>query len=145
MFFFGSVRVKLDEKNRLRMPAKFTAILRESAIVMRGTQNSLFVMRTESMERMWDAIYNAPISDFQAQDTLRLLNSGTFEVVSDNQDRFVLPQSLKDYAKIDKNLVLVGMRDRIEIWAEDVFDAKYGVSAETIDQAVVSLKDRYNV
>ncbi len=145
MFFFGSVRVKLDDKNRLRMPAKFSAILREGAIVMRGTQNSLFVMRTESMEEMWTALYNAPISDFEAQNTLRLLNSGTFEIACDNQDRFVLPQMLKDYALIDKNIVLVGMRDRIEIWAEDVFDQKYAVSNETIDQAVIGLKDRYNV
>ncbi len=145
MFFFGSVRVKLDDKNRLRMPAKFATILREAAIVMRGTQNSLFVMRTEGMEHMWEAIYNAPISDFQAQDTLRLLNSGTFEIASDTQDRFVLPQSLKDYANIDKNLVLVGMRDRIEIWAEEVFDEKFSVASGTIDQAVAGIKDRYDV
>ncbi len=145
MFFFGSVRVKLDEKNRIRMPSKFSSILDDKAIVMRGTQNSLFVMPTISMEKMWDAIYNAPISDFQAQDTLRLLNSGTFDIAKDNQDRFVLPQSLKSYAKIDKNIVLIGMRDRIEIWAEEIFDQKYNVTEESIDKAVTSLKDRYSV
>ncbi len=144
MRFFGSAKTKLDEKNRLRIPAKYAGVLTENPLVMRGTQHCLFIMTSEDMEKTFEKIFNAPISDFSAQNTLRLLNSGTEEIEADAQMRFVLKPEFKRFAGIDKNIVLLGAGNRIEIWSEEAYEKQFAVYDDEVDAAILSQSDKFD-
>ncbi len=139
MFFYGSAKAKLDEKNRVRLPSKYDEIRTLNPVIMRGPQNCLYIMSADQMEKMFSLmnIANVPISDFSAQKLLRLFSSGTEEFELDGQHRFILNADMKSYAKIDKNVVIVGMQNRLEVWSEELFE-QFVVTSDEIDKAIIA-------
>lgn len=144
--FYGTHRLKLDEKNRMRLPARFKAILAgRPAVIMRGIQNCLFVLPEDELENLLKGLENAPLSDLDAQNALRALTESIMPIEEDNQGRSVLAPYLKEYAEIDKDVVFVGVRDRIEVWSEKSFDRREIQGRDSIDRALATVKDRYGV
>ena len=117
--FLGEYRHQLDAKNRVRVPAKLKVELGESFVITKGSSGCLFMFNQKTMETLYDKLSNVPISDVAAQKSVRSLFSAGAEVDNDDQGRFLLPQNLKDFAKIDKNIVFIGAGNRIEIWSEE--------------------------
>lgn len=118
--FLGEYHHQLDEKNRIRIPAKLRAELGNNYIIMKGSNNCLFVYSSEEMQRvMSEKLKSVPISDIKAQRSIRMLFSSGFQVEEDAQGRFILPQNLKEFANVKKNIVSIGVGDRIELWAEE--------------------------
>ncbi|MBR2372486.1 MAG: division/cell wall cluster transcriptional repressor MraZ [Clostridia bacterium] len=120
--FLGEYRHQIDAKNRLRVPAKLKSELGDKFVVTKGSNGCLFVFNSKTMESLYEKLQNVPISDIAAQRSIRMLFSSASEVENDEQGRFLLPQSLKAFAKIDKNVVTVGAGTRIEIWSEEVWN-----------------------
>lgn len=118
--FLGEYHHQLDEKNRVRIPAKLRAGLGSNYIIMKGPNNCLLVYTSEEMQTvMQQKLMSVPLSDIKAQKSIRMLFASGFEVEEDAQGRFILPQNLKEFAKISKNVVSIGVGNRIELWAEE--------------------------
>lgn len=137
--FIGSYRHMLDQKNRFRIPSKFKAELGEGFVITKGTENCLFVFSKAELENnIMEKINNISLFDSEAQKPLRLILSSAFEAEEDNQGRILLPSELKKHADIAKNIVLVGVGRRFEIWSEERWN-EYS-SNVNFDEAVKELK-----
>ncbi len=119
----GEYRHSVDAKNRLFIPAKHREELGEELIVARDIRGQL--LKVFSLEGWND--YIAPIKQQErriAEPALRYLHRNAAKVTPDSQGRILLPQALLDFAQIDKNAVVVGNYDCIEIWAEALYEAE---------------------
>lgn len=122
--FFGIYFHQIDDKGRLRLPAKLRGELGGSFFCMKGFDNTILIYSEERFRRFCEENANVPLTDVEAQRSLVELISNAFPIEEDSQGRFVLPQALKDYAGIEKNVVIKGVIDRIEIWSEKAHEAR---------------------
>ena len=122
MMIIGTYRHQTDEKSRLRMPSKFKDALGEGFIVTKGTNGCLFCFSQEQFEDLYKKLEAVSMFDTEAQKPVRALLSSAFETEMDKQGRILLPQKLRNYAGITKNVVSIGVGNRVEIWSEEKFD-----------------------
>ena len=135
--FIGTYRHQVDEKSRLRMPSKFKEALGEGFIVAKGTNGCLFAFSSSEFEALYKKLEAVSLFDMEAQKPVRALLSSAFVTEADKQGRILLPQELRNYAKIQKDLVTIGVGNRVEIWSEENFNA-YNTE-ESYDEAASSL------
>lgn len=122
--FFGTYRHLIDEKNRFRVPTKLKEDLGTNWVITKGANGCLCGFSKQTMEQdIYPKLNGISMFDAEAQKPLRILFSSAFETEEDKQGRILLPQELKAYAGITKNMVTIGVGSRIEIWAEEAFDA----------------------
>lgn len=141
MQFFGVHKLVLDEKNRMRIPNKFRAKLNDNYIICGGTGGCLFVLGEEEFNALFtDKLNELKLSEEEKQDALRALSSTMQVPEEDAQGRFVLQSNLKSFASINKKLVFVGVLNRIEIWSEEAYEAKWGQIKPDINAVVKLLK-----
>lgn len=119
----GTYRHQIDEKFRMRMPAKFKEELGEGFVITKGTNNCLYAFTKSKFAELYEKLTNLPIFDAEVQKPVRMLLSSAFESEEDKQGRILLAKELREYAKINKNIVLIGSGSRVEIWAEEEWDA----------------------
>lgn len=112
----GTHTPKLDDKGRVILPAKFREDLAGGIVVTRGQERCLYVFSTAEFEAMHDRIRQAPLSNKQARDFLRLFLSGASAEMPDSQNRITLPAHLRQYAGLEKELVVTGVGAHAEIW-----------------------------
>lgn len=112
----GTHTPKLDDKGRVILPAKFREDLAGGIVVTRGQERCLYVFSTAEFEAMHERIRQAPLSSKQARDFLRLFLSGASAEMPDSQNRITIPAPLRQYAGLDKELVVTGVGAHAEIW-----------------------------
>ncbi|MEG1613640.1 MAG: hypothetical protein RR357_05685 [Clostridia bacterium] len=142
MAYVGKYNHQLDQKNRLRIPYRLKAVLGNDFVITRGTRGCLFIYSVEEFElRYTSKIDNISISDDEENDALsEILGYVTFPE-EDNQGRFVLDAELKKLVGINKNVVFVGMLNRIELWSEEKYLSRHQDSSqEAFDSKMKSLK-----
>lgn len=127
--FTGEYQYSLDEKGRLAIPAKFRSSLGESAIITRGLDSCLFIYATAEWQKMVNELNGLPLAQANARAYVRFFLSGAFEVTFDKLGRCIVPQPLRQYAKISKDVSVIGVSNRIEIWNVKVWD-EYKKKAE---------------
>ena len=118
LMFIGEYYHTLDEKNRVAVPVKFRKELAGGAVVTRGIDNCLFLLQKREWKKLVDKISALPLSQSKARAFARLVLAGAMEVEIDKQGRIILPDYLRQYAKLKKRLVLAGVLNRLEIWDE---------------------------
>lgn len=122
--FLGTYNYKLDDKNRIRIPAKFRIELSDTFYILPGANNCLYVMSSDIIGSLLEKLDSIPLSDTQAQ----LAKSNFLAAISspdvDAQGRFTLPAGLKNYASIEKGVYFVGSMDKIEIWSQETYEEK---------------------
>lgn len=114
--FLGTFTPRLDEKGRLILPAKFRDELADGLVITRGQERCLYVFSESEFEAMHDRVRQAPLTSKQARDYLRVFLSGAHPEAPDKQHRVTLPQTLRDYAGLDRELAVIGAGSRAEIW-----------------------------
>ncbi len=119
----GEYQHNIDAKGRLIMPAKFRQDLGYSFIVTRGLDGCLFGYPLENWAKVEEKLEQLPLSKKDARKFTRFFYSAATEVEVDKQGRINLPQTLIDFAKIDKSCRVIGVSDRIEIWSSEVWEA----------------------
>lgn len=124
--FFGEFKHSMDEKCRIRIPAKLKQQLGLEFVITKGTNSCLFVFPKNYFEQEFLAKLNSVPTFSSGQKPIRMLLSSSFQPEEDAQGRFVLPQNLKEHAKILKNLIIIGVGNRIEIWSEEVWNEYKG-------------------
>ncbi len=115
----GTYRHALDAKKRMRMPSKFKNELGNDFIITKGTNKNLFVFSKEQFDSLYEKLTNLPLFDEEAQKPVRKFLASAFESEEDAQGRVLLSKELIAFANITKNLVFVGVGNRVEIWAEE--------------------------
>ena len=113
----GQYQHNIDAKNRVIVPAKFREDLGERFYVTKGLDGCLFVLSEEGWKRLQDKIVAMPMS--KARQLQRVFFSGAAEVEPDKQGRILIPQPLRDYASIEKDVTFIGTGDRAEIWSTE--------------------------
>jgi MraZ protein len=114
--FLGTFTPRLDEKGRLILPAKFRDELAEGLVITRGQERCLYVFSESEFAEMHDRIRQAPVTSKQARDYLRVFLSGAHPETPDKQSRITIPQALREYAGLDRELAVIGAGSRAEIW-----------------------------
>ncbi len=126
----GTYRHSVDAKKRMRMPSKFKAELGTNFVITKGNSGNLFVFSNEQFSALYEKMVNLPLFDEEAQKPIRKFLSSAFEAEEDNQGRVLLPKELIKHAGIEKNMVFVGVGNRVEIWAEEAWDKINGDDEE---------------
>lgn len=121
--FFGTFTPKLDDKGRLFLPAKFRPRLEGGIVLTRGQENCIFGWTPESFNEFTDRVRTAPFTNKKSRNFLRMLFSGASSELPDKQGRISVPQVLRDWAQLERDCVVVGAMDRIEIWDSERWNA----------------------
>lgn len=116
--FIGEYHYKIDEKGRVSIPAKFRNDLRKQVVVTKGIEKCLILYPQKEWEKLASKISSLPISKEKTRAFARLTLAGAMDVEVDSQGRIILPDYLRNYAKIKKNVVIAGLYNRLEIWDE---------------------------
>ncbi len=119
----GEYNHTIDAKGRLNFPAKMREVLGESFIVTRGLDHCLNVYSLIEWSKLEQNIGELPRN--KRRDIERFFFSGAVEVVPDRQGRIVISANLREYAKFDKNIVVVGASDHAEIWDEAIWKQEF--------------------
>ena len=112
----GTHNPKLDEKGRVILPAKFREEFAGGLVLTRGQDRCLYVFSAREFETLNEKIAQAPISSKAARDFLRSLLSGAADEIPDKQGRVTIPSMLREYASLGRELAVIGMGNRAEIW-----------------------------
>ena len=114
--FLGTHAPRLDDKGRLILPAKFREQLEKGVVVTRGQERCLYVFPAAEFERLAEQLRQAPVTSKQARDYMRVFLSGASDEIPDKQGRITIPPLLKEYAGLDRDVVVIGALNRVEIW-----------------------------
>jgi MraZ protein len=128
--FLGQYEHTIDEKGRLIIPAKYRESLGEEFIITFGLDTCLFVYPLNEWKSLAEKIKSFPLGKKDARAFGRILFSRALNCSIDTQGRVSILKYLKDYAHINKEIMIIGVMDRIEIWSRDLWQ-KY--SKEAID------------
>ena len=112
----GTHAPKLDDKGRVILPAKFREELQGGLVITRGQENCLYVFSSAEFQAVHDKIRQAPVTSIEARNYLRVFLSGASDELPDKQGRVTIPAALRQYAGLDKDLVVIGVGARAEIW-----------------------------
>ena len=143
--FYGEFFHSIDRKGRLILPAKFREVAKnqfvEKFFVTRGLDKCLFMFSEEEWRSQENKFKSMPFTKQQTRTFNRLLFSGACEVGFDKQGRILVPQYLKDFAEIKKDVMIVGVSNRIEIWAKDKWHDFYANSRQSFEEIAEKLMD----
>ena len=114
--FLGTYQPRLDEKGRLILPAKFRDALEAGVVITRTQERALAVYPRATFEAKMTSLISAPSTVRQVRDYQRMLMAGASDEVPDRQGRVTIPPSLRTYAGLDRDVVVIGAGDRAEIW-----------------------------
>ena len=117
----GSFTQSMDIKGRMSFPIKLREILGEQFVVTRGLDGCLFAYASDVFDTMAARINALPMS--KGRDLQRFFLSWASEVTADKQGRILIPQNLREFAKLDKEIIVTGVGDRAEIWDKTTWDA----------------------
>ena len=114
----GEYRHTIDIKKRLALPAKFRRELGKKVVITRGLDNCLIVYSAKEWKVMSDKLGKLPASQLEARGFARIMLAGAMEVELDRLGRVLIPEYLKEYANLKKNVIICGLYNRLEIWDE---------------------------
>ena len=112
----GEYGHSLDAKGRLIMPAKLRQDIGEKFVVTKGLDGCLFAYSQTEWTNFEEKLKTLPLTNKNARDFVRFFLSGAIECEIDKQGRFLIPGNLRTYAKLDKEIIIIGVGTRIEIW-----------------------------
>ena len=117
--FKGEYSHSIDAKGRLIVPAKFRELLGDQFVVTKGFDGCLFVFAQDGWDQFEEKLQALPMDKPEARMLGRFFISGAIDAEVDKQGRILLPTNLLQHAKIEKEAVIAGVGNRVEIWSED--------------------------
>ena len=143
--FYGEFEHKLDKKGRIIIPSTFREVSKENYVekffITRGLDKCLFMFPEEEWKQQEAKFRNLSFTKSQARKFNRLFFSGAVEVAPDKQGRILVPSYLKHYAGIKKEIMLIGVSSRIEIWSKEGWAEFYASSKDSFEDIAEKLMD----
>lgn len=138
--FMGEYNHTIDAKGRLIVPAKFREILGDNFIVTKGLDGCLFVYPNDEWTRFEEKLKSLPLTNKNARQFTRFFLAGAAACEVDKQGRILLPQVLREFASLEKDVVLVGVASRIEIWSRERWDESMNTYDGDMDEVVENME-----
>lgn len=120
--FMGEYTHSMDKKGRLIIPSKIRNELSDSFVITRGLDNCLFLYPMAEWKGLEKKLTSLPISSKNARNFVRFFFSGANECELDKQGRVSLPINLRKYAEFKHEIVIIGLANRLELWAKEKWD-----------------------
>ena len=121
--FLGTHSPRLDDKGRLFLPAKFRDELAEGVVITKGQERCLYVFPMAEFQRVTEAMSQAPVTQKAVRDYSRVFFASASDEVPDKQGRITVPPALREYAGLDRDVVVIGANTRVEVWDTAAWDA----------------------
>lgn len=138
----GEYEHSLDVKGRLIMPAKLKADIGEKFIITKGLDGCLFVFSQNEWSNFESKLKELPLTNKNARDFVRFFLSGATECEIDKQGRFLIVNNLREYANIIKEVIIIGVGTRLEIWNKEKwkkYNSDENISADNIAENMTML------
>ncbi|MFJ7667891.1 division/cell wall cluster transcriptional repressor MraZ [Lysinibacillus sp. NPDC097195] len=132
--FMGEYQHSVDAKGRLIVPAKFREALGETFVVTRGLDNCLFGYPMDEWRKLEEKLKDLPMTKKDTRAFARFFFSGATEVEIDKQGRINIPSTLVQHAHLIKECVVLGVSNRIEIWAKDAWESYFAESEQSFNE-----------
>ncbi|HSX57821.1 MAG TPA: division/cell wall cluster transcriptional repressor MraZ [Candidatus Saccharimonadales bacterium] len=136
--FLGHYSHRLDQKNRVSIPKKFREQLLAGCIITRGLDGCLFLYSIEAWEKLSESIQRLPLTGADARAFSRYIFSAAEETTFDPLGRIKIPEYLLLYSKINKEVSIIGVGDRVEIWSRQ----KYELFSKKIEKSGEELAEK---
>jgi len=141
--FYGEYEHTIDNKGRLIIPSKFRDSFKEydieSLYLTRGLDKCLFMFTENEWKTQESKFKSVSFTRSESRKFNRLYFSGAIQIECDKQGRILIPRYLKDYALIKRDVVIIGVSNRMEIWAKDSWAEYYGLSKESFEDVAEGL------
>ena len=118
----GEYEHRLDTKGRLIMPSKLREELGCTFMITKGLDNCLYVYPNDEWQQFADKLNQLPMANKSARQFKRFFNSGAVKCETDAQGRVIIPQTLRTFANIEKDVVIIGNGEKAEIWNKEAWD-----------------------
>ena len=132
--FMGEYQHAIDAKGRLIVPAKFREALGETFVVTRGLDHCLFGYPMNEWRKLEEKLKDLPMTKKDTRAFARFFFSGATEVEIDKQGRINIPSTLTTHAHLEKECVILGVSNRIEIWAKDAWESYFNESEQSFNE-----------
>ena len=140
--FIGEYEHSVDAKGRVIMPAKLREDIGEKFIVTKGLDGCLFAYSKTEWSNFEEKLKTLPLTNKNARDFVRFFLSGAIECEIDKQGRFLIPNNLREYASLEKEINIIGVETRIEIWNRESwkkYSSSENISADDIAENMTML------
>lgn len=121
--FIGEYQHALDPKGRVIIPSKFRDELGEEFVMTKGLDNCLFAYPKKEWEILEEKLKTLPLTSKDARAFIRFFFAGASEGILDKQGRVLIPANLREHSKLEKDVVIIGVATRMEIWSKENWDA----------------------
>jgi MraZ protein len=139
--FMGEYQHSIDEKGRMIIPSKFREELGTEFILTRGLDQCVFGYPLSEWKVIEEKLKALPFTKKDARAFTRFFFSGAAECQLDKQGRVNIVSPLRDYAKLEKDCVVIGVSNRIEIWSKSVWEEYFSKSEDSFGEIAESLMD----
>jgi MraZ protein len=139
--FMGEYQHSVDDKGRLIVPAKFRESLGSAFIMTRGLDQCLFIYPLSEWQVLEQKLKALSLMKSDARAFTRFFFSGAVECELDKQGRVNIPNNLREHAKLDKDCILIGVSNRVEIWGKESWDAYSRQSEDSFNEIAEKLVD----
>lgn len=137
--FMGEYHHNIDEKRRLIIPAQFRNELGSKFVIARGLEKCLYVYSYEEWNRIVDKLKTLPFTKKDTRTFMRYFFSGATECEFDSTGRINIASLLAEYANIEKECVIIGANDRIEIWSNENWTNFFNDNASQLETIAENL------
>ncbi|WP_289354977.1 division/cell wall cluster transcriptional repressor MraZ [Paenibacillus sp. S-12] len=139
--FMGEYQHSIDDKGRLIIPAKLRDSLGTTFILTRGLDQCLFVYPMNEWEALEQKLKALPMMKADARAFTRFFFSGASECEWDKQGRITIPSHLRGYAHLEKECMIIGVQNRVEIWSKDAWEQYVEKSESAFNEIAETLVD----
>ena len=140
VMLMGEYNHTIDAKGRLIVPAKFRDVLGDEFVVTKGLDNCLFVYPNDEWQKFEEKLQTLPLTNKNARQFTRFFLAGAASVEVDKQGRILLPSVLREFAGLEKDVVLVGVASRIEIWSKDRWLQSISTYDDDMDEVAANME-----
>jgi MraZ protein len=139
--FLGEFQHSVDSKGRLVLPSKFRERLERGLVVTKGQEHCLYVFPIDRWEEEVEKVNRLPRTDRRSRNYARSFFGSASDQQLDGQGRIQVPQALRDYADLGKDVVVIGVADRVEIWDVASWEALSSEADEQFSSIEVALSE----
>lgn len=139
--FTGEYQHALDNKGRVTIPSRLREALGERFLITKGLDRCIFVYPLAEWARLQQKLRKLKMTNPQSRAFKRIVFSGAMEVESDKQGRVLIPNKLREYAGIEKDVILIGVGERVEIWSENAWNDYYEEADSNYEELAEKLVD----
>lgn len=139
--FLGEYKHSIDPKGRVTIPARFRDELGSSFVATKGLDDCIFIYPMDEWKILEGKLKTLPFTRADVRSFVRFFFAGACELEMDKQGRILLPANLREYAGIEKELVVIGVGSRVEIWSSETWEGYNQTTESSFESIAENLVD----